>query len=102
MKSLLPTQPETRAAMFSKIYPIFHETYPNILFRIREECVKKMEQLVLQNEVHFAFMTYVEGFKNPDLEYMDMDSEYMVLGLPVTLPAGAPGRKGQPRKTAAP
>ena len=40
-------------------------------------------------------MTYVEGFKNPDLEYMDMDSEHMVLGLPVT-PAGAPGRKGQP------
>ena len=78
--------PETGAAMFSKIYPIFHETYPNILFRIREECVKKMEQLVLQNEVHFAFMTYVEGFKNPDLEYMDMDSEYMVLGLPVTHP----------------
>lgn len=78
--------PETGAAMFSKIYPIFHETYPNILFRIREERVKKMEQLVLQNEVHFAFMTYVEGFKNPDLEYMDMDSEYMVLGLPVTHP----------------
>lgn len=76
--------PETGAAMFSKIYPIFHEKYPNILFRIREERVKKMEQLVLKNEVHFAFMTYVEGFKNPDLEYMDMDSEYMVLGLPVT------------------
>lgn len=78
--------PETGAAMFSKIYPIFHEAYPNILFRIREERVKKMEQLVLKNEVHFAFITYVEGFKNPDLEYMDMDSEYMVLGLPVTHP----------------
>ena len=78
--------PETGAAMFSKIYPIFHEKYPNILFRIHEERVKKMEQLVLKNEVHFAFMTYVEGFKNPDLEYIDMDTEYMILGLPITHP----------------
>ena len=60
--------PDTGAAMFSKIYPIFHEKYPNILFRIREKRVKKMEQLVLQNEVHFAFISYVEGFKNPDLD----------------------------------
>lgn len=78
--------PETGAAMFSKIYPIFHKKYPNILFRIHEERVKKMEQLVLKNEVHFAFMTYVEGFKNPDLEYIDMDTECMVLGLPITHP----------------
>lgn len=78
--------PEAGAAMFSKIYPIFHKKYPNITFRIREERVKKMEQLVVQNEVHFAFMTYIEGAKNPDLEYMDMDSEYMILGLPNTHP----------------
>ena len=55
--------PETGATMFSKVYPIFHRKYPQITFRIYEERVKKMEQLVLKNEVHFAFITYAEGMK---------------------------------------
>ena len=78
--------PETGAAMFSKVYPVFHRKYPNITFHIYEERVKKMEQLVLKNEVHFAFVTYAEGVRHPDLDYLDMDSEYMVLGLPITHP----------------
>lgn len=78
--------PEAGASMFSRIYPIFHQKYPNITFRINEARVKKMEQLVLKKDVHFAFLTYIEGCKNPDLDYMDMDTESMVLGLPITHP----------------
>lgn len=78
--------PEAGASMFSQIYPIFHRKYPNITFQIHEERVKKMEQLVLKKEVHFAFLTYIEGNKNPDLDYMDMDTESMVLGLPSSHP----------------
>ena len=78
--------PETGATMFSKVYPIFHRKYPQITFRIYEERVKKMEQLVLKNEVHFAFITYADGMKHPDLDYLDMDTEYMILGLPITHP----------------
>ena len=44
--------PETGAAMFSKIYPIFHETYPNILFRIREECVKNSSYCKMKFILH--------------------------------------------------
>ena len=78
--------PETGAAMFSKIYPIFHQKYPNITFHICEERVKKMEQMVLKNEVNFAFLIYAEGMRHPDLDYLDIDTEYMVLGLPITHP----------------
>lgn len=78
--------PEAGALMFSHIYPIFHRKYPNITFRIREERVKKMEQLVFQKEVTFAFISYYDSSKHPELEYLDMDSEKMVLALPSTHP----------------
>ncbi len=78
--------PEAGALMFSHIYPIFHRKYPNITFRIREERVKKMEQLVFQKEVTLAFISYYDSSKHPELEYLDMDSEKMVLALPSTHP----------------
>lgn len=78
--------PETGAMMFSSIYPIFHGKYPNITFHIHEERVKKMEQLILQKEVTFSFIAYYEEVKNPELEYMDMNEELMVLGLPAKHP----------------
>lgn len=78
--------PETGAMMFSSIYPIFHEKYPGISFHIHEERVKKMEQLILQKEVTFSFVAYFESVKNPELEYMDMSEELMVLGLPASHP----------------
>lgn len=78
--------PEAGAMMFSNVYPIFHETYPNITFRIREERVKKMEQLLLQKEVALSFVAYYESSRHADLEYIDMDDELMILGLPISHP----------------
>ncbi len=78
--------PEAGALMFSAIYPIFHEKFPNITFRFIVARVKKMEQLVLTKEANFAFIAYYEASKHPDLEYMDMSAEKMVLGLPSTHP----------------
>ena len=52
--------PETGAAMFSKIYPVFHRQYPNITFRIREERVKKMEQLGFSKEETISLMEQTE------------------------------------------
>ena len=78
--------PEAGAALFSRIYPIFHRKYPNITFRIREERVKEMERLLLKKEVNFAGIAYYEASKHPDLEYIDMSSEKMVLGLPASHP----------------
>lgn len=78
--------PEAGAGMFSNVYPVFHEKYPNITFRIREARVKKMEQLVLQKEVTLSFIAYYEASRHADLEYIDMDDELMVLGLPSSHP----------------
>ncbi len=78
--------PERGSAMFSQIYPIFHEKYPNITFRIREARVKTMEQLVLQKEVTMACSTYAGDLKHPELEYLDMCEELIVLGMPKNHP----------------
>lgn len=78
--------PEQGSLMFSCIYPLFHEKYPNITFNIKEARVKKMEQLILQKEVTMACLTYAGNSKNPALEYLDMSEELMVLGLPASHP----------------
>lgn len=78
--------PERGSLMFSCIYPIFHARYPDVTFRIREARVKKMEQLLLQKEVTMASLTYYGNYKNAALEYLDMDEELMVLGLPMSHP----------------
>lgn len=78
--------PERGSLMFSYVYPVFHQKYPNVTFRIQEARVKKMEQLLLKKEVTLAVLTYSGSFKNPDLEYLDMAEELMVLGLPKSHP----------------
>lgn len=78
--------PERGSLMFSHVYPIFHERYPNVVFRIREARVKTMEQLVLKREVTMACSTYARDLKHPDLEYLDMCEELIVLGVPKSHP----------------
>ncbi len=78
--------PEQGARMFSSILPEFHRQYPNITFRIQEVHVKKMEQLLLQHETTIAFMSRTEHYWNPDLEYIEMKKEKLVLGLPASHP----------------
>lgn len=78
--------PERGSVMFSQVYPIFRQRYPNITFRIREARVKTMEQLILQKEVTMACSTYARDLKHPDLEYLDMCEELIVLGMPKSHP----------------
>lgn len=78
--------PEKGSLMFSCIYPLFHEKYPNITFHIKEARVKKMEQLLLQKEVTLASLTYAGNLKNPAIEYQGMAEELMVLALPSSHP----------------
>jgi len=78
--------PEQGSLMFSSIYPLFHSRYPEVTFRIKEARVKKMEQLLIQKEVTMASLTYYSNYKNPLLEYLDMEEEFMILGLPATHP----------------
>lgn len=76
--------PEAGSRMFSEVYPVFHRQYPDITFNIHEARVKKMEQLVLQKEVSFAFSSYYQYSRSYEFDYIDIDSEYMVLALPAS------------------
>ena len=78
--------PERGAQMFAKVYPIFHERYPNIQFKIREGRSKTMEQYLLQKEVSFAYMVYVPSKRNPAFEYLDFREEKIVLIVPKSHP----------------
>ena len=78
--------PESGSRMFSKVYPLFRNIYPDVTFRIHESRVKEMEKLILQKVVTFAFTTYYEFSRRPELEYMDISPEYMVLGVPISHP----------------
>lgn len=85
--------PESGSRMFSAVYPIFHTKYPDVTFHIQEARVKKMEAMLLSHEVNIAFISYYESCRHPDLEYLDMVSEYMVLGLPTSHPLAYLGGK---------
>lgn len=78
--------PERGATMFTEVFPLFQERYPNIQFNIREGRVKTMEQMVLQRQVSFAISTSAPGFNNPDLKYIDFLREDLVLMVPATHP----------------
>ena len=78
--------PEAGARLFSAVYPLFHEKYPGVTFKIHEERVKVMERLLLQKTVDMACLTYYKERKNPALEYIATGSEHIVLGLPVKHP----------------
>jgi len=78
--------PERGSAMFSDIYPVFHQNYPHITFHIRETHAKTMELLLMQKEVTLACIVYSGNMKNPAFEYIDLKEELMVLGLPGSHP----------------
>ena len=78
--------PERGAQMFARVYPIFHERYPQIQFKIREGRSKSMEQMVLQKQVTFAYVVYVPEKRNPEFEYIDFCDEKVVLAVPASHP----------------
>lgn len=78
--------PERGSLMFSNIYPVFHKRYPRVSFQIHEAHVKKMESLLLSGEATLACLTYCDGIKHPDIEYVDTRQELIVLALPESHP----------------
>ena len=74
--------PERGSLMFSQIFPIFHEKYPNVEFKILEARAKTMEQYILNRDVNFAFTVYNEEDKNPAFRYINLLPERIVLAVP--------------------
>ncbi|WP_320128839.1 LysR family transcriptional regulator [uncultured Sphaerochaeta sp.] len=76
--------PEQGCRMFARIFPLFHEQYPDISFHVVEARSKKMEQLLIDNQVDLACLVHV--VENPLLTYMDARTEHVVLAMPITHP----------------
>lgn len=78
--------PEVGARMFSAVYPVFIKKYPDVTFHIHEARGKEIKKLLLNKTVDLAHISYFDFSRSPDLEYLDIDSEYIVLGLPSSHP----------------
>lgn len=76
--------PEQGSVMFSNIYPRFHQTYPDITFKIYEARVKKAEQLLQQGTVSMAFVAHTDY--KPQFDYYPLCPEQLVLALPASHP----------------
>ena len=78
--------PEVGARMFAAVYPLFHKAYPDVTFQIHEARGKEIKKLLLNKTVDLAHISYFDFSRSPELEYLDIDSEYIVLGLPSSHP----------------
>lgn len=82
--------PERGAQMFSRIYPFFHSRYPKITFKTIEGRAKTMDHHIQQQDIKLAFsLYYSEEDKNPQLTYLDLCSESIILALPKSHPCAA-------------
>lgn len=72
--------PERGSQKFLGVYPQFHEKYPEITFKIFEARGKRMEQLLERRQVSIALTSYSKP--NPLFHYLDVQEEYIVLGVP--------------------
>ncbi len=75
--------PEQGSLMFSRIYPVFQQMYPDITFKIFEARIKKAEQLLLQGNVNLAFTAHTPENCKPQFDYYFLAPELLVLGVPL-------------------
>ena len=71
--------------MFSYVYPIFHDMYPEFTVEPRELSVKQQQDAVHKGELDIGFVTLTDGQKTGD-EYIDLFKEEIYLALPVDYP----------------
>ena len=74
--------PEYGVRLFSSIYPVFHQSYPMITFRMREERTRAIEKLLLNKEVSIAFSTTCDGLEDSRLQYHIFHEEEICLAVP--------------------
>lgn len=78
--------PEQGSLMFSQLYPVFQQLYPDITFKIFEARIKKAEQLLLQGNVNLAFTAHSTDSCKPQFDYHFLAPELLVLGIPLKNP----------------
>ncbi|MGL5436443.1 MAG: LysR family transcriptional regulator [Lachnospiraceae bacterium] len=77
--------PERGSTMFTKVYPLFHQDYPDVTINVIEANVRKQQQLISQNVLDIGFMTLRETQKTDD-EYIHICDEELVIVVPAEHP----------------
>ncbi len=71
--------------MFSYVYPIFHNMYPEFTVEPRELSVKQQQEAVHKGELDIGFVTLTDSQKIND-EYIDLYKEEIYIAIPEGYP----------------
>ena len=72
--------------MFTHIYPLFHQDYPEVTISIYENSVRDQQQMLRNGELDLAFLTLSEDQRTDDI-YTPLAKEELLLAVPVSHPA---------------
>jgi DNA-binding transcriptional LysR family regulator len=75
--------PDRGIAMFTKVYPKFHDEFPNMVLTPMELSVRRQQEYILNGELDIGFLTVPDGAKT-NLKYINICDEDIVLALPLT------------------
>ncbi len=82
--------PGRGSTMFSAVYPLFHNKYPDILVQPYELSVKKQQTLISENKLDIGFQTLCDKNKTSD-EYIHISYEEILLAAPKSKCLNKPG-----------
>lgn len=77
--------PDRGSAMFSQVYPVFHQQYPEIIVNIHEVTVRKQQQMIASGELDIGFITLCESQQTED-DHIFITSEEIILAVPSCRP----------------
>ena len=75
-------------AMFTSIYPNFHQMYPEITVEPVEKSVHELQQMISDDNLDIAFLTLRQEDHTND-EYITLMTEEILLAIPAGHPLGA-------------
>ena len=67
--------------MFGEVFPIFHERYPGVTFKLQEKLVKEQHEMLMTGKIDVGFVMLGEPDKWK-LNYVHLANERLVLGIP--------------------
>ena len=83
---------EHGSSMFTQIYPLFHQDYPEVTINIYENNVRDQQQMLRNGELDLAFLTLSEEQRTDDI-YTLLAKEELLLAIPAGHPACQYARK---------
>lgn len=73
--------PGRGTSMFSHVYPMFHQKYPDVTVEPSELSVRRQQPLIARGELDLGFQTLCEGQRTND-EYILLATEELFLAVP--------------------